>query len=472
MVEAKNMQVLPALYNIINKTTKDEIGLNSPAVHALWTLHGLGVLDGSNAEALGVVTAALRHPAAGVRKAALQVLPKIEQSIQAMEQSGVLNDPQLNTRLAAMVAIADMPPSKKLGQLIYQASLQPENSADEWISKALLAAAITHEEGFLAASKNSLSDSSYTARVKKALSEEVYALPRRGTLLFSPDVSNKEISIRGNLSKPEQRDLEGVFMAQGDNVNGYVVYLQDGKITMLVKQDGKSYTATSTGVLPGVFDFVATLQDKGKMTITVNGKVVAKGKAAGLFTRPLSQNVRVSQDFNNSSKVGVYEGSFNLRGNQQNASLELAKPAAKSTTKNSSANAVAPIVNAPKAVTLNVKVVPNVMKFNKTLLTVKAGQRVTINLDNPDVMQHNMVIIKPGSTQKVGAAADALARDTKGAQLDYIPRMPEVLYFIKLLNPDEEGSMTFVAPSQPGDYPFICTFPGHWRIMNGILRVR
>jgi azurin len=139
--------------------------------------------------------------------------------------------------------------------------------------------------------------------------------------------------------------------------------------------------------------------------------------------------------------------------------------------KNSSETNDQPVAKVLKPVTINVKVVPNVIQFNKKLLTVKAGQKVTITLENPDVMQHNMVIIKPGTLQKVGAAADALARDPNGAQKQYVPRMPEVLWFIKLLNPDEEGSMQFTAPSQPGDYPFVCTFPGHWRIMNGILRV-
>ena len=48
IVESKNTSVLPELYKLVNNKNVDEIGLNAPAVHALWTMHGLGALHGSN----------------------------------------------------------------------------------------------------------------------------------------------------------------------------------------------------------------------------------------------------------------------------------------------------------------------------------------------------------------------------------------------------------------------------------------
>lgn len=118
-----------------------------------------------------------------------------------------------------------------------------------------------------------------------------------------------------------------------------------------------------------------------------------------------------------------------------------------------------------------ISVVPDMMQFDKEVFTVIAGQEVIIELDNPDGMQHNMVISKPGTLKIVGEAADALARDPKGAEKHYVPEIPEVLHATKLLNPGEVTTITFTAPSEPGDYPFICTFPGHWRMMNGIMKV-
>ncbi|MBA2761546.1 MAG: dehydrogenase, partial [Segetibacter sp.] len=206
LVESKNMQALPALYTLINNQKVDDIGLNSPAVHALWTLQGLGALEGSNTEAMQVAVKALSHPAAGVRKAAVQVLPKNQNAVAAIQTSNLLSDPNLNTRLAAVLAVTAMPTSPKLGELIYAATLKPENGNDEWLSRALLAAAITHEDGFRTTAAKAppaspkIQMSTFTDRVNKALSQEIYALPRRGSLLYPPDVTGKEIIIKGVIS--------------------------------------------------------------------------------------------------------------------------------------------------------------------------------------------------------------------------------------------------------------------------------
>jgi azurin len=111
------------------------------------------------------------------------------------------------------------------------------------------------------------------------------------------------------------------------------------------------------------------------------------------------------------------------------------------------------------------------MKFDKTALTAKAGTTIQIVLENPDFMQHNLVIVKPKMLEKVGAAADNLARDPNGAKLNYVPRMPEVLAATPLVNPAGKFTLTFKVPATVGDYPFVCTFPGHWRIMKGVLKV-
>ncbi len=488
LVELNDPQVLPSLYSIIINQRVDEVGLNSPAVHALWTLQGMKVLEAENTEAFRVVVNALSHAAAGVRKAAIQVLPKNQRSLDAIGKSGILNDPNLNTRLAAFVAIADMPASKKLGEMVYMASLKEENEIDQWISKALLAAAITHEEGFTEAAAmdkaGDLKRSTLNERIGMALNEEKYALPRRGNFQNSPDVKGKEIVVKGTISKPEQRELKGVIMAQGDKENGYVLHITDGKLKLEVRQDGKAYQAFSKEALPNKFDFEAVLSTNGSMRLNIDDKEVATGKAPSSYSKNLTQDIRVGQDFDNQYKVGNYEGQFQFSGNLQNAVITLNKPGAdnplktslpleeKTIQKSNAAKTEKPAAPALKPITINLKVVLNVMKYDKPLITAKAGQKVTINLENPDVMQHNWLLIKPGTTQKVGAAADVMAMDPKGADKSYVPRMPEVLHFIKLINPGEDGSVTFTAPSAPGDYPFICTFPGHWRIMNGIMRIQ
>ncbi len=86
-------------------------------------------------------------------------------------------------------------------------------------------------------------------------------------------------------------------------------------------------------------------------------------------------------------------------------------------------------------------------------------------------MQHNLVIIKRGTTEKVGAAADKLAQTGYAAKVNYVPKMSEVLASTPLIDPNGRFTLTFKVPDTPGNYPYICTFPGHWRIMRGILKV-
>jgi azurin len=76
-----------------------------------------------------------------------------------------------------------------------------------------------------------------------------------------------------------------------------------------------------------------------------------------------------------------------------------------------------------------------------------------------------------GALQQIGAAADARG-GPDGLAMQYVPPVPQVLFATTLINPGDSVTVQFRAPAQPGDYPFVCTFPGHWRVMNGILRVR
>ncbi len=92
-------------------------------------------------------------------------------------------------------------------------------------------------------------------------------------------------------------------------------------------------------------------------------------------------------------------------------------------------------------------------------------------LENPDAMQHNMVIGKPKTLEVIGAAADKLITAKDGAEKNYVPTIPQVIAATPLVNPDQTYRFRFTAPEQPGSYPFVCTFPGHWRVMNGIMRV-
>jgi azurin len=133
------------------------------------------------------------------------------------------------------------------------------------------------------------------------------------------------------------------------------------------------------------------------------------------------------------------------------------------------------IIAAPKpsadVKTITIKTIKEAMKYDTKNFIVKAGQTVEIIFENVDAMQHNMVITKPNMLSKVGQAGDKMMKDPKGADKNYVPSIPEVLFSTPLINPGKSYKLTFKAPSSSGDYPFVCTFPGHWTLMNGIMKV-
>jgi len=127
--------------------------------------------------------------------------------------------------------------------------------------------------------------------------------------------------------------------------------------------------------------------------------------------------------------------------------------------------------NDPSVQTVKIKAVREMLQFDQKTFTVKAGKTVEIVFENPDAMQHNLVIGKPKSLEKIGKAADKMITDPDGASKNYVPDVSDVLFSTTLVNPDQTVRLRFTAPAKAGDYPYVCTFPGHWRIMNGVMKV-
>jgi azurin len=124
-----------------------------------------------------------------------------------------------------------------------------------------------------------------------------------------------------------------------------------------------------------------------------------------------------------------------------------------------------------KSVVIEISTIENEMKYDVTEFVVEAGKPVELIFENDDFMQHNVVIGQPGAAEKIGTAADKLATDPDGVDKAYVPQIPEVLYATSLVDPQQTAVLRFTAPTRPGLYPYICTFPGHWRIMQGVMKV-
>ena len=109
------------------------------------------------------------------------------------------------------------------------------------------------------------------------------------------------------------------------------------------------------------------------------------------------------------------------------------------------------------------------LRFSAPELTVKAGARVRLLFNNEGEMLHNFVLVAPGRADAVATAAASMG--LTGQERNYVPDTPDVLYFTAILEPDRSETIFFRAPTTPGTYPYICSFPGHGFVMRGTLRV-
>ena len=91
---------------------------------------------------------------------------------------------------------------------------------------------------------------------------------------------------------------------------------------------------------------------------------------------------------------------------------------------------------------------------------------------NPDAMQHNLVIVQPGALEEIGMAGNEMAKDPAGIKKHFVPVSDKVLHATQLIDPNAGVVLRFKAPQKAGSYPFVCTFPGHWVVMNGTMVVR
>lgn len=141
----------------------------------------------------------------------------------------------------------------------------------------------------------------------------------------------------------------------------------------------------------------------------------------------------------------------------------------KSTKTNTKYQPVMPADWAAPDKTLTVGTIPG-MKYDVTELEVKAGSKVKLIFNNlDDDMTHNLVIVEPGTADEVGLAAFSLG--VKASQMSYVPNSNKVLFHTTLLQPESSQTIYFTAPTKPGNYSYVCTYPGHHTLMRGILKV-
>ena len=120
---------------------------------------------------------------------------------------------------------------------------------------------------------------------------------------------------------------------------------------------------------------------------------------------------------------------------------------------------------------VRIQAVPEQMIFDLNWFVVQAGKPVQILLTNPDAMPHNLVVGQPGSLQEIGTKGGVMSPPADPEAKAYVPDSPLVLQSTRLVNAGDSIRLNFTAPAKPGEYIYVCTFPGHWVRMYGVMLV-
>jgi putative membrane-bound dehydrogenase-like protein len=505
LVERGQKDVVPQLVAMVRNQSVDEIGTNGGALHALWTLQGLGELSSGTTDAYRAAVEALKHPAAGVRKAAAMVLPHTAEASNALLSSGVLHDPDLHTRLAVVLSIAEMPTSAEIGQALYAESQKQENFSDRWLSRALYIAGFRHQKTFTAAYHADRAAVPYTAlpiAVRLGNTKPDWRTPDAKSI--GSDWSGMEAP--GNWESRGLPDFDGVvwFTRTFDwSGNTDPTALSLGP----VRNNGEVWiNAQSVTPAPFVPPAAATAAPQGRGAGRAGAPPVAApaGGGRGSATYMLPEGVvrrgtntitvRIQNGRNEGGFVGTPDQMFVEGGStrvplagawkyrverQTNAGTLYTRPGQLAahvafTVEGGAAGAGASLPPvAPRApdVVVRLSTVPGKLQYDKTEINAAPGQLIEVVFTNPDVMQHNFVLGAPGSLNAIGEAGDKLAATPAGLAQSYVPDIPQVLFSTKLVEPSQTVTFQFPAPSAAGQYPYVCTFPAHWRTMNGVLNV-
>ncbi len=119
--------------------------------------------------------------------------------------------------------------------------------------------------------------------------------------------------------------------------------------------------------------------------------------------------------------------------------------------------------------TIRVGTVPEKMRYDVQELIVTPGKKVKLTFANYDFMPHNIMLVNPGKADEVGLAAIDLG--ARGFDVGFVPQSKEILWHSQLTDYGQEDVIEFTAPSVEGAYPYLCSFPGHHRLMRGTLFV-
>ena len=540
LIERNQKDVVSALIELTKDQSLDEIGINPTVIHALRTLEGLGVLNEKNVQQ--ALYASLSHPCAGVRKNAVQILPRNTQSVNELMQKNLLNDKEPLVVLNTLLALSEMPLTAESEAALMARLAQSNETNDRWLPDAF-ASVLTSNKQYLL--KKLVHKLTQNISLPKTKSNEMPAHhdhtkmiqeTAKTTVLTSsnkPDLVITKLIITP--ANPVVRDNINVKIEvknQGNIAleNGIVVPLDIRFAGMGRKIDVISRTH-NTGILAGETVTIAKNTNgpwsgdigfnsdvAGEYILTVDldkaNSIAESDEKNNTFTQKI--NFSAPQSMTNYALERAMRGYSAVSEVDSVVKILKQFPKMDETTASSLLRGIADGWNYKRKVTVNesdkaflvslnknlipenkdrlnrlmqawqiktdevadpnkitivIKSVKEAMSYDKKEFTVTAGKTVELIFENPDAMPHNLVIGKPKSLEIIGKAANKMITQKDAIQKNYVPNIPQIIASTPLVNSEESYKLTFIAPETVGNYLYVCTFPGHWSIMNGVMKV-
>lgn len=113
------------------------------------------------------------------------------------------------------------------------------------------------------------------------------------------------------------------------------------------------------------------------------------------------------------------------------------------------------------------------LQYEPRRLRVLPGEKVALTFHNTDPsMPHNVVIVEDDKVESFADQSMVLATNPRAIATHYVPQDPAEICFSPILNPGDQYTVYFEAPKESGRYRFLCTYPGHSKVMRGTLYVQ
>ncbi len=426
IVENKKINLIPDLIKLVgNDANLDATGLNAPALHALWTLKGLNAYNGKYPEANAAALKALSNASFAVKRAALALLPETNEGSESLASSGLLTSSDKQIKLAAILRASELPESSSLYTEMEKLAGDPSNSEDKWLNAAINI--YFREQNFEEVEASEVDMLMASADEEKAVWSYTETKPSDNWMAtdFNDASWKKGPSMFGSKTIKRTKttwETEDIWMRRVVNINNDV-----SEPVVKVANDDNYEVYVNGELLLGEegandnYRYIRLDKDKGKLFKKGKNVIAVHCKNTGGIQR---------------IDVGIGE-----------------------------------VAKIKADVTFNINTVDQKMAFDKTVLEAKAGQTIEIVLNNKDQMSHNLVVIQAGSLEAFGGMVDDFLKNPEAEKMDYIPKSRYVLGATEMLTPGVSGSVVIKLPDTPGRYPFVCTFPGHWRIMQGVIIV-